>query len=261
MGENFLRRFLRRSWAKTSLRAGRHASSAVYREREITLNGGTGRLDIFIVNQSAKFLCAIENKVWSPEGGNQLEFYRKALAIDYSGYKRHLVFLTPGGDEPESEEERKHWARMSYKEVLRLVERTTKEQDKSANADVAAVLRQYAVTLRRNIVPEVSNDAHSLARKIYRKHKQAIDLIVEHRDRYVPNYPNEGFRMVREAIAKHPEWKEGTCNKRYARFISADWDKYIDILKGGPLAPPLLTVRSPCHRPSREVDHFPPLEG
>ena len=41
------------------------------------------------------------------------------------------------------------------------------------------MLRQYAVTLRRNIVPEISNDAHALARKIYRKHKQAIDLIIE----------------------------------------------------------------------------------
>ncbi len=234
LGENFLRRFLRRSWAKTSLRAGRHASSTVRREREITLSGSTGRLDIFILNQSAKFLCAVENKVWSDEGENQLAFYREALEFHYPNYKRHLVFLTPGGDEPDSPEEREHWNRMSYTDILRMVERTTKEQSKSANADAAALLRQYAVTLRRNIVPEISNDAHTLARKIYRKHKQAIDLIIEHRERYEPNYPNEGFKMVREAVAERPEWKESKCNNPYARFISADWDKYLDILKVDP---------------------------
>ncbi len=251
LGENFLRRFLRRSRAKTSLRAGRHASSKVHREREITLDGGTGRLDILIVNQSPKFLCAIENKVWSPEGGNQLAFYRKALKLKKPDYKHHLVFLTPGGDEPESLEEQKHWNRMSYKDVLRLVERTIKEQSSSANADVTAILRQYAVTLRRNIVPEVSNDAHSLARKIYRKHKQAIDLIIEHRDRYEPNYVTEGFRMVKEAVAKRSEWKRGTNNNPYARFVSADWDKSLDILQvdGWPHRSPQFSV----HVTSRRV--------
>ncbi len=231
LGENFLRRFLRGSGAKTSLRAGRHANSTVHREREITLDGGTGRLDVFIVNQSAKFLCAIENKVWSSEGLDQLAFYRKALEYHYPYYKCHLVFLTPGGDEPESAEEQDHWDRMSYKDVLRMVERTTKEQSKSADADVAAVLRQYAVTLRRNIVPEVSNDAHSLARKIYRKHKQAIDLIIEHRERYEPNYPNERFWMVREAVRGHPELVEASCNHPIARFVPADWRTYEGLLK------------------------------
>ena len=161
MGEDFLRRFLRKSEAKTSLRAGRHASSAVHREREITLNGGTGRLDIFILNENAKFLCAIENKVWSDEGENQLAFYREALDAHWPDYTIHRVFLTPEGHEPEKAEEREHWNRMSYKDILRLVERTIRQQGNSVHADVVAMLRQYAVTLRRNIVPEVSNDAHS----------------------------------------------------------------------------------------------------
>ena len=68
-----------------------------------------------------------------------------------------------------------------------LVEGATAAAGDTANENVLALLRQYAITLRRNIVPEVSNDAHELARRIYRKHKRAIDLIIEHRDRYQPN--------------------------------------------------------------------------
>ena len=99
----------------------------------------------------------------------------------------------------------------------------------AANDDVLAFLRQYAITLRRNIVPEVSNDVHELARRIYRKHKRAIDLIIEHRERYEPNYVTEGFRMIRDAIGRQPLWKDTTSNHPYARFIAADWEKYDEL--------------------------------
>ena len=115
---------------------------------------------------------------------------------------------------------------MSYTEVLRLVEGAITAERNSANEDVMAFLRQYAITLRRNIVPEVSNDVHELARRIYRKHKRAIDLIIEHRERYEPNYVTEGFRMIRDAIGRQPLWIEGTCNRPYVRFLSADWEAY-----------------------------------
>ena len=79
-------------------------------------------------------------------------------------------------------------------------------------------------------MPEISDDVHELARKIYRKHKKAIDLICEHRDRYEPNYVTEGFRMVREAVRNREDLKERQCNHPYARFVSADWDAY-EVLK------------------------------
>ena len=75
-------------------------------------------------------------------------------------------------------------------------------------------------------MPEVSDDVHKLACKIYRKHQRAIDLIIEHRDRYEPNYLTEGFHMVLEEVSKHKEWKKGTSNRPYARFVSTDWDRY-----------------------------------
>ena len=78
-------------------------------------------------------------------------------------------------------------------------------------------------------MPEVSNDVHELARRIYRKHKKAIDLIIEHRDRYEPNYVTEGFRMIRDAIGRQPLWRDTTSNHPYARFIAADWEKFDEL--------------------------------
>ena len=232
LGDNFLRGFLLASGASCAIRAVDRPSTEVQREKSLELEGGYGRLDIWMLNENADFICAIENKVWSPESGDQLAWYRKVLARDHHGQRVHLVFLTPLGARPDDPAEREHWTTMSYTDILRLVEGTMAAAGDTANEDVLAFLRQYAITLRRNIVPEVSNDVHELARRIYRKHKRAIDLIIEHRESYEPNYVTEGFWMVRESIGKQPLWKERTCNRPYVRFVSTAWEEFEQLKMG-----------------------------
>ena len=229
LGDLFLQRFLAGSGAARAIRAAHRPSTVVRRENSLAFHGEYGRLDIWIRNESANFVCAVENKVWAPESGDQLAWYRKVLACDYPGQRVHRVFLTPRGVPPDDPQEREHWITMPYTDILRLVEETMAAAGDPANEDVLAFLGQYAITLRRNIVPEVSNDVHELARRIYRKHRQAIDLIIEHRERYEPNYVTEWFWMSREAIAGQPLWREATCNRPYARFVAADWDEYAEL--------------------------------
>ena len=231
LGDHFLQGFLAASSASGVISAANRPSTTVRREKSLELAGGYGRLDIRILNENAKFVCAIENKVWAPESGNQLAWYRRVLEHDHPDYRIHRVFLTPRGVKPDDPTEREHWSTMSYTDVLRLVEGIIEAEGGSANEDVMAFLRQYAITLRRNIVPEVSNDVHELARRIYRKHKRAIDLIIEHRERYEPNYVTEGFRMIRDAVGRQLLWKESTSNHPYARFVSAEWEKYEEELR------------------------------
>ena len=230
LGDHFLQGFLAVSGAPRAIRAGDRPSTTIRREKHVALDGGRGRLDIRILNESARFVCAIENKIRAPESGNQLAWYRKVLEHDHPDCRVHRVFLTPRGVMPDDPEEREHWTAISYTDVLRLVEGAIAPEGNSANEDVVAFLRQYAITLRRNIVSEVSNDVYALARRIYRKHKQAIDLIIEHQERYEPNYVTEGFWMVREAIGKQPLWREARCDRPYARFVSADWTGYEELI-------------------------------
>ena len=230
LGDHFLREFLVASGVSGAISAANRPSTTVRREKSLELDGGYGRLDIRILNENANFVCAIENKVWSPESGNQLAWYRKVLARDHPDHRVHRVFLTRGGAKPDDPAEREHWTTMSYTDVLRLIEGIIEAERNLINEDVMAFLRQYAITLRRNIVPEVSNDVHELARRIYRKHKRAIDLIIEHQERYEPNYVTEGFWMVREAIGKQPLWREVRFDRPYARFVSADWTGYEELI-------------------------------
>ena len=237
LADHFLQRFLAASGAARAIPAAHRPSTVVRREKSLECHGEYGRLDIWIFNGDANFVCAVENKIWATESGNQLAWYRRVLACDYPGQPVHRVFLTPRGVPPDDPEEREHWTIMSYTDILRLIGETMAAAGDAANEDVLAFLRQYAITLRRNIVPEVSNDVHELARRIYRKHRQAIDLIIEHRERYEPNYVTEGFRMIRDAIGRQPLWRDTTSNHPYARFMAANWWNFDELkLDGWPYA-------------------------
>ena len=93
LDDYFLREFLAEIGAARAVRAGARMGTTVRREQYLELDGESGRLDICILNEQARFLCAVENKVWSPESGSQLAFYRKALKAHFPSYTIRLVFL------------------------------------------------------------------------------------------------------------------------------------------------------------------------
>ena len=237
LGEGFLRNFLARSGAGSRvINAANRASTKVTRERYVEFDGSSGRLDIQVLNEEAEFVCVIENKVWSGEGEDQLAFYRRVLPKYYPNHRIHLVFLTPTSIPPLDSEEQANWKLMSYSDILGLVEQTISRNKDSDDHDVMAFLRQYAIAIRRNIVPDVSNDVHQLARRIYRKHQAAIDLIMKNAEDYKPNYLNEASARLGEVIdAKPVIWRRGRSNVGYFRFMPAAWAKYESIkLPGWP---------------------------
>ena len=150
LGDHFLQRFLAASGAARAIRAVHRPSTVVRREKSLELHGEYGRLDIWMFNGDANFVCAIENKVWASEGEGQLAWYRRVLARDHPGHWVHHVFLTPRGVPPDDPQEREHWMTLSYTDILRLVEETMAAAGNAANEDVLAFLRQYAITLSPN---------------------------------------------------------------------------------------------------------------
>ena len=229
LGDRFLQGFLRLFHGGPPIVTADRPLTRVSREEHLNYEGESGRLDILMQNSRANYVCAIENKVWAPEGENQLAWYRKVLGRDYPNYRVDRVFLTPYGRAPDEDEEHPHWIRISYGQVLQLVEGILDSESNIENRDVSGLLNQYVVTLRRNIVADVSNDIHELAQRIYRKHRRAIDLIMENVDRYRPDYVGEGYRMIQEVIRQHPLWNLGRCDRPYVRFRSVDWEGYEEL--------------------------------
>lgn len=190
-------------------------------------------IDILILNQEARFVCAIENKIWADEGigsdgKSQLSWYRETLKTCYPDFAKHYIFLSPSGMPSQIHEERKYWTPQKYSTILQLVEQTIEHKHTAMSKDVRSFLRQYAATLRRNkIVPE-SNEIAELARKIYLEHREVMDLIFDNR----PDWVTDAKQIFKAAIAKQNNLLLDTEDRDWMGFRSADWDSF-EVTKTG----------------------------
>ena len=135
--------------------------------------GQSGRIDVLCIDQTHKFLLAIENKVDSGEGEDQLEKYRYSLEKQHPDFQRVLAYLTPDKDDPSD----KSWTPVGYSDVLSIVETLAGKHKENLGEAVTMALDHYARMLRRHIVTDNEDELEKTARAIYRKHKTALDFI------------------------------------------------------------------------------------
>ena len=226
LGDAFLKSFL--SVATNRKVSGLDLSAArVQLEWRNRVGGQWGFLDILILDEKQRFLCAIENKVWSGEHSRQLTRYRQALKAKFPDFTQCYVFLSPDRKPAQNAIEREHWRPLDYGEICQLVEETLQNLSGSISEDVRVVLRQYANTLRRDILGE--REVRELAQKIYTDHSEAVELIY----RYKPVDIRVEMRgILWEVIDDNPQWRRGYANHWYTRFYSVDWEGF-DTFKTG----------------------------
>jgi len=84
--------------------------------------------------------------------------------------------------------------------------------------DVRVAILHYAQMLRRHIVSE--SEIAELCRRIYRKHKQALDLVFDHR----PDQQATLWDFLETLIAASPELVADYSSKQYVRFGVKTWE-------------------------------------
>ena len=132
-------------------------------------------IDLFLWNDLEKFVVSIENKVDSSEHSDQLARYRGLVENQYPDYNRLFVFLSPAGDQPSDQA----YAPLSYGQLADLVEKTASRRVGQISPEVHSFIQHYCEMVRRHIVED--SEVQALCRRIYEKHRQALDLIFEHR--------------------------------------------------------------------------------
>ena len=85
--------------------------------REYTTNNGR-RIDILLESRNNKVIFIIENKIWSGEGDNQLEDYKKFIDEKYNDYNRIFLYLTP---EKERKEQYKGYTHITYNTIYKII--------------------------------------------------------------------------------------------------------------------------------------------
>ena len=160
-------------------------------------------IDVLVIDHRNDLVVLIENKIRSGESKGQLERYRELVGKEFPGSKLVPVFLTLSGSEAS---EGIGYISYSYAQVLEVVERLLKQRRSQLAEPVGVFLSQYTDTLRRLTMQDEA--LVDLCKTIYRRHREAIDLIVEYGMAGVgQQVVEDALRMAgHQVLHSSPQW-------------------------------------------------------
>ena len=171
------------------------------------------------------WIVAIENKVQSSQGSDQLTRYRKQVEESFkSATKRLFVFLTRREEEPNDAA----YVVASYQQVSEVLRDCIEEQKDVIGSEPKVLLNHYLAILEELFME--NSKVAELARRIYQSHRDALDVIFEHRPDELQNL-SEALRQKMEASAGALKLVPMVCAKHYVRFLPEAW-KTAENLKG-----------------------------
>lgn len=130
-------------------------------------------IDVLVVCRQPGLVIAIENKIDAREHGDQLERYAEKLrrAFPPARYQHLLIYVTPGTATPSCE----GWIAYGYRDLHRVLTACL-ESRQADTSEVDVVLTHYLRLIGSWYMTDPETDR--LCREIYRKHRQAFDLIL-----------------------------------------------------------------------------------
>jgi hypothetical protein len=181
-------------------------------------------IDILILDPTTKLVCVIENKVGSTEHSDQLRRYRETVQGEFPDHSKVFVYLTPEGDTPSDET----YIPFDYRQVAELIDAIRKARESTLGPDVSTLMEHYTAMLGRHIVSE--SEIAELCQKIYRRHKQALDLIFEHRPDLQWELSGHLTQLIAEGCSH--DLVQDHIGKSNIRFALSEWDKVPAQLSG-----------------------------
>jgi hypothetical protein len=171
-------------------------------------------IDLLVKCKQPNFVIAIENKIRSGEHGDQLSKYRETIEAEFARIPGMYVFLTIEGDESSEEK----WVPYSYSDVHRVLYRVRNVNEASIGNDALAFLDHYLRLIRGRLMDDPK--IVELCQRIYKNHRQALQLIYEH-----AGSPAAGLIGEIEAvIAEHSgDWHIVNKTSSQVYFIPKQW--------------------------------------
>jgi len=129
--------------------------SLPFGEYSVVREGGneSEKIDLFIKAENLDWVIVIENKLFSPETGDQLDRYFKYIESRYARVPHRFYFyLTPEGIAPAREEDSSNWMPISYSTVIQGLSEFLKS---SLPERVKSFLEQYMEHIQKNVLKSV----------------------------------------------------------------------------------------------------------
>ena len=189
-------------------------------------------IDLLIRCEEPPFVIAIENKV---DAGlyNDFDRYEDAVNAVFRNRPRQFVLLTRDGDDPPDED----WVPYSYADLHRVLKRTRDAHADSIGDDVLAFLDHYLNLIGTRFMDDPKID--ELCQRIYRNHRQALELIYER-----AGTPASGvITEIEQMLEAHPgDWEILSRRGTWIEFVPKDWRLWLPRLGVPPLKDPQIWI-------------------
>lgn len=164
------------------------------------------------------WMICIENKVNSSKGDDQLPRYFRRIERRFASAERRIyVFLTKNS-EPAGHPQ---YIESSYEIVLKVLDRCRVERADFIGPEPKMLIDDYRQILKDDFMEE--NSSVELARKIYLRHRRALDFIFENKIDPVFEATNALEAALREK-AESLGIVMDHSSKGYVRFLPSEWD-------------------------------------
>ncbi|CAN5891271.1 hypothetical protein BH24CHL4_BH24CHL4_16870 [soil metagenome] len=171
-------------------------------------------IDILITHYQHKLVVAIENKMGSGEHSGQLQRYADLVERGFQEYKKLFIYLTPHRDAASDE----RYLNMSYDDVAESLTTIVEDRRLGLDEGVLTIITHYVRMLRRHVV--TNSEIADLCQRIYAKHKEALDLIYEHR----PDIESEMYDFVTGLVDSSGQFTMDDSSKNWIRFLPPEWN-------------------------------------
>lgn len=159
-------------------------------------------IDILITvkDRENPIYIAIENKIWAKEGKEQTKIYSAKLEEIKKEEKLGRawiakIFLTP--DKSEAQDET--WTAMSYQDIDDIITRMVDSRKSQIDPAINYFLNNYQSILRRYIMGK-QEDLELLCRKIYRKHKKALETINNYKPGMITELKGRVIELLNDLV-------------------------------------------------------------
>ncbi|MFE1747425.1 PD-(D/E)XK nuclease family protein [Coleofasciculus sp. H7-2] len=224
LGDTFLKRFLKRILLNVEKPQVSPVEIDVANLLDAEVRREWKNIDVLVYSPSSRVVCVIENKVGSQEHSDQLRRYREIILKEFKGYRHIFIYLTPEGQTPVSEDDSKVWLVHSYDKIAELIDDTCRRYQSTIGSEIYTLMSHYSSLIRRHIAKD--SEIAELCRKIYKQHKQALDLIYEHRPNLASEVADFAKKLIQDAESHGLRLDSYSNSKNLVRFCVAEWDDF-----------------------------------
>lgn len=170
-------------------------------------------IDLLILSREPSFAIFIENKIDSSEHSQQLERYGATAQRKFASVPRLQVYLTPDGSDASGDD----WISYSYRDIHRVFTRVRKTYHNAIGDDVLVFLDHYLSLIGSQLMTNPDIDA--LCQRIYKNHRQALELIFARALRPESRALADAEAAVRADDRFHVFYR----TKGFVDFVPRDW--------------------------------------